>query len=301
VSEDGWTLRAAAAALGVSEPTARKWLRRYQREGVRGLADRSSAPRRVANRTAAEWVWLIEQLRRWRLTGVEIAVALRLPLSTVSRWLQRLELGRLARLDPPEPANRYERRHPGELVHIDIKKLGAFARPGHRVNGDRRTRTRGVGWEYVYVCVDDTTRLAYVEVLENERAVTAVGFLRRAVAFYRRHGVRVRRVMTDNGSPFVSRLHRAVCRELRIRHLRTRPYRPRTNGKAERFIRTLLAEWAYRRPYGNSAERRAALAPWVDYYNLRRPHGALRHHPPVDRLHALQRGSRRNNVLRIYT
>ena len=297
VTAQRWTVGAAAQAAGVSPRTAWKWLARYRAAGTAGLADRSSAPHAIPHRTAAARVAAVERLRRLRMTSTQIAVRLRMALSTVTAVLARLALHRLSRLAPPEPPNRYERRHPGELLHIDVKKLGRIGRPGHRVHGDRRVRSRGVGWEYVHVCVDDTTRLAYIEVLEDETAATAVGFLRRAVAHFAARGVRVQAVLTDNGSPYVSRLHAAACRELGLRHLRTRPYRPRTNGKAERFIRTLLAEWAYAESYRDSAHRRTALAPWLAFYNQRRPHGALGHQPPVNRLRRLTL----NNVPGIYS
>jgi transposase InsO family protein len=293
----GWTVRAAAEAAGVSPRTAWKWLARFRSEGVAGLADRSSAPHAIPHRTSAERAAAVEALRRLRMTGSQIATRLRMALSTVTAVLARLGLPRLSQLASPEPPNRYERRHPGELVHVDVKKLGRIGRPGHRVTGDRRTRTRGLGWEYVHVCVDDATRLAYVEVLEDETAVTAVGFLRRAVAHFATRGVRVRAVLTDNGSAYVSRLHAETCAALRLRHLRTQPYRPRTNGKAERFIRTLLAEWAYAATYRDTAHRRFALAPWLAFYNQRRPHGALSHQAPVDRLQRLTL----NNVPGIYS
>jgi transposase InsO family protein len=231
------------------------------------------------------------------MTAAEIGETLSMPLSTVSAVLTRIGLGKLARLEPPEPANRYERKHPCELLHIDVKKLGRIGRPGHRVHGDRRTRSRGIGWEYVHVCVDDATRIAFVEVLEDEKATTAAGFLRRAVAHYRAHGIRVERVMTDNGSCYRAVVHALACRTLGLKHLRTRPYRPRTNGKAERFIRTMLDGWAYGAIYGTSDERRAALAGWLDFYNRRRPHGSLGHQPPLQRLEAL----RRNNLAGSYT
>jgi transposase InsO family protein len=211
----------------------------------------------------------------------------------------RLGLGRLSRLDPPEPANRYERQHPGELIHIDVKKLGRIGHrgAGHRATGNRGRgqRSRGAGWEFVHVCVDDATSLAYVKVLADEKAPTAAGFLRRAVAFYRSRGIHVHRLMTDNGGAYVSVIHAIACRALRIRHIRTRPYRPRTNGKAERFIKTLLAGWAYGAIYRSSAERTAALDGWVDWYNTRRPHGSLSHKPPAARLAEL------NNPLGFYT
>ena len=292
----GWTLAQAAEASGVSVRTVSKWLSRFRAEGEQGLADRSSAPLSLPRRTPEERVQAIASLRRLRMTAAEIAECLVMPLSTVSAVLTRIGLGKLSRLEQPEPANRYERKRPGELLHIDVKKLGRIGRPGHRVNRDRRSRSRGVGWEYVHVCVDDATRLAYVEVLEDEKAVTAVGFLKRAVAHYKAHGIRVERVMTDNGPCYASLLHALACKKLRIKHLRTRPYRPRTNGKAERFIRTMLAGWAYGAIYGNSQERTAALTGWLDHYNHRRPHGSLSHQPPQQRLEAL----RRNNLAGSY-
>lgn len=297
VLEQGWTLTAAAEAAGVSVRTVSKWLARFRAEGADGLLDRSSAPELVPSRTPEERVELVAGLRRLRMTAAEIAETLQMPLSTVSAVLTRIGLGRLSRLEPPEPANRYERKRPGELLHIDVKKLGRIGRPGHRVNGDRRTRTRGIGWEYVHVCVDDATRIAYVEVLEDEKAVTAAGFLRRAVAHYRAHGIQVERVLTDNGSCYRGVVHALACKTLGIKHLRTRPYRPRTNGKAERFIRTMLGGWAYGAIYDNSAERRAALPGWLDFYNRCRPHGSLSHQPPLQRLEAL----RRNNLAGSYS
>jgi transposase InsO family protein len=243
------------------------------------------------------------------MTAAEIAETLAMPLSTVSTVLTRIGLGRLSRLEPPEPPNRYERRHPGELLHIDVKKLGRIKDgAGKRFTGVRRhnlgrvtdatgKRRLTVGWEFVHVCVDDATRLAYVEVLDDEKAVTAIAFLRRAVAHFRLYGIQVERVMTDNGSAYVSLAHALACKKLGLKHLRTRPYRPRTNGKAERFIRTLLGGWAYGTLYRNSEERRAALAGWLDFYNRRRPHGSLSHQPPLQRLEAL----RRNNLVGSYT
>ncbi len=291
VLEEGWTLAQAAEAAGVSVRTVSKWLARFRAEGGDGLVDRSSAPVVVPHRTPEQRVELIVLLRRLRMTGAEIAETLAMPRSTVSTVLTRIGLGKLSRLEPPEPANRYERKRPGELVHIDVKKLGRIGRPGHRVNGDRRTRSRGIGWEFVHICIDDATRIAYVEVLDDEQATTAVGFLRRAVAHFRAHGIRVERVMTDNGSAYVSVVHALACRALGIKHLRTRPYRPRTNGKAERFIRTLLGGWAYGAIYGTSDERRRALTSWLDFYNRRRPHGSLSHQPPLQRLEALTRNN----------
>ena len=296
LEQEGWTLTRAAEAAGVSVRTISKWRRRYRAEGEEGLLDRSSAPAWIPQRTPEERVQAIALLRRERLTGWEIAERLGMPLSTVSTVLARIGLGRLSRLEPPEPPNRYQRERPGELVHIDVKKLGRIGRPGHRVNGNRRTRSRGIGWEYVHVAVDDATRLAYVEVLEDEKAVTAVAFLRRAVAHFADHGIRVERVMTDNGSCYRAIVHALACRALGIRHLRTRPYRPRTNGKAERFIRTMLGGWAYGAIYQNSTQRQRALPAWLDYYNRRRPHGSLSRQAPIERLHSL-----RNNLIGSYS
>jgi transposase InsO family protein len=301
VLEEGIALTEAAEAAGVSARTAGKWVRRYRAEGEAGLLDRSSAPRTVHNATPADRVEAIAALRRLRLTGPEIAEALEMATSTVSAVLQRIGLGKLSRLEAPEPIRRYEKRRPGELIHIDVKKLGRIGPhgAGHRVlgrswakEGRLRTDAAGVrrlqtGWECVHVCVDDATRLAYVEVLPDEKATTAIGFLGRAVAFYRSHGIRVQRLMTDNGSPYVSTAHASACRELGIRHIRTRPYRPQTNGKAERFIRTMLREWAYAAVYGSSPDRARALSGWVERYNFRRRHGALGHRPPIERLREL--------------
>jgi transposase InsO family protein len=293
VVDERWSLTQAAEAAGVSDRTCSKWVARYRAEGAAGLLDRSSAPGSIPHRTPDELVEVIVVLRRLRMTGAEIAFCLAMALSTVSAVLARVGLGKLSRLEPPEPPNRYERRHAGELLHVDVKKLGRIpaGRAGHRVHGQRRLQRspvkdgkRTVGWEFVHVCVDDATRLAYVEVLPDEKAATAVGFLRRAIAFYRRHGITVERVMTDNGSAYRSTIHAFACRALGIRHLRTRPYRPRTNGKAERFIRTLLAGWAYGAIYGSSRERTAALDGWLWSYNHRRPHGALSHKSPITRL-----------------
>jgi transposase InsO family protein len=276
VVDRGWTLTAAAEAAGVSVRCARKWVGRY-RGGDRLLLDRSSAPRRVANRTNSERVAVIIKLRRLRMTAAEIAETLAMPLSTVSGILSRSGMGRLGRLGL-EPAVRYERSRPGELVHVDVKKLGRIVGgAGWRVRGGpqhyNRTvidqdglRRRTVGYEYVHVAVDDFSRLAYAEVLPDEKATTAAAFLRRAVAFYRRHGIRVECVLSDNGSAYRSTVHAIACRQLRIKHLRTRPYRPQTNGKAERFIRTLLAGWAYGAIYRSSSERTAALDGWLWHY-----------------------------------
>jgi transposase InsO family protein len=296
---EGWTLTAAAEAAGVSVRCARKWVGRYRLEGEQGLFDRSSAPKRVANRTGADRVEAIVKLRRLRFTAAEIAETLGMALSTVSGILKRLGMGRLGRLGLEQPV-RYERSRPGELVHIDIKKLGRIAggagkRVGGRAPGGYRPRRRDatgsdrgtIGWEFVHVCVDDYSRLAYAEVLADEKATTAIAFLHRAVAFYRRHGIQVERVLTDNGSAYLSTLHALACRTLGIRHLRTRPRRPQTNGKAERFIRTLINSWAYGAIYRSSQERTAALDGWLWHYNHRRRHSALGHQPPVSRTNLL--------------
>ena len=296
VAED-WSLTKAAAAAEVSEPTARKWVARYVAEGESGLLDRPSAARRVHNRTPKDRVEAICALRRLRFTGAELAEIFAMPETTVSGILTRVGLGRLGRIGL-EPPRRYERSRPGELVHVDVKKLGRIERgAGHRITGKRRTnprRTDGsgiprrqVGWEFVHVCVDDATRLAYAEVLGDERATTAVGFLRRAVRFFARHGVEVERVLTDNGSAYRSTIHAIACRALGVKHLRTRPRRPQTNGKAERFIRTLLGGWAYGAIYRSSAERAAALEGWLWRYNFKRPHGSLGRKTPAARLREL--------------
>jgi transposase InsO family protein len=272
---------------------------RYRAEGDLGLLDRPSTPATVANRTDERRIEAIAALRRLRFTGPEIAEVLGMALSTVSGILTRIGMGRLGRLGL-EPAERYERARPGELIHVDVKKLGRIARPGHRMLGTRAAkgyhrRQFEHGWEFVHVAIDDCTRLAYVEVLTDERATTAAAFLRRAVGFYRRHGITVERVITDNGSAYRSTIHAIACRALGLRHLRTRPYRPQTNGKAERFIRTLLGGWAYGALYRNSKERTAALDGWLDYYNHHRKHSALGHKPPIARL------NERTNLLGTYS
>jgi transposase InsO family protein len=264
----GWTLTAAAEAAGVSVPTARKWVRRFREQGDAGLCDRSSAPKRIPHRTPPECERAILSLRALRLTGEQIAAALGMAPSTVSLVLKRNGQGRLPRPWASEPERRYQRSRAGELVHVDIKKLGRIARPGHRVTGSRASagyhRARfEQGWEYVHVCVDDATRLAYVEVLEDERPATCIGFLERAIAHLASYGIQVERVMTDNGNPYRSKAHALACQRLGVRHLRTEPYTPRTNGKAERFIQTLINGWAYGAIYGSSAERTAALPPWL--------------------------------------
>jgi transposase InsO family protein len=280
VRDEGWTVEEAAEAAGCSERTCYRWLARF--DAGEPMIDRSSAPLSVPNRTPAEVVAVIEQLRRLRQTSTQIAAKLNMATSTVCAVLARIGLNRLSRLEPPEPANRYCRRHPGELVHVDVKKLGRFNRPGHRVTGrGPGTHNRGVGWDAVHVAVDDTSRLAYVEILPDEKAATTVGFLARAVAWFAARGVTIQRVMSDNGSPYRSTVWATWCADHDIRHLRTRPYRPRTNGKAERFIQTMLREWAYVATYQTSRHRSIALHPWLDYYNNQRPHSALGHKTPT--------------------
>lgn len=281
VRDEGWTVAEAAEAAGCAERTCYRWLARYDAGDT--MQDRSSAPHRVPGRTPPETEALIERLRRLRWTSTRIAAELGLATSTVCAVLKRLDLHRLSRLEPPEPPNRYCRRHPGELIHVDIKKLGRFDRPGlpaHRRQGGYRSPRRA-GWEYCHVAVDDTSRLAYVEILPNETGATCAEFLRRAVAWFATQGVIVERVMTDNGPGYKSKIHAEAVGELEIKHLRTRPYRPRTNGKAERFIKTLQAEWAYAATYQNHHHRARALGPWLTYYNWRRPHSALGHKTPA--------------------
>src|SRR5215208_5626240 len=298
VVDDGWPVSAAAAAFQTSSKTCGKWGSRYRASSESGLLDRSSAPHCVANRTDERAIQAIAALRRLRFTGAEIAELLDRPLSTISGILTRIGMGRLGRLGL-EPAQRYERSRPGELIHIDVKKLGRIVGgAGKRVTGAGQHYTgsytdaagrirRKAGWDFVHIAIDDATRLAYAEVLGDEKASTAVGFLRRAIAFYRRHGIHVERVLTDNGSPYISTIHALACRALGIRHLRTRPRRPQTNGKAERFIRTMLAGWAYGAIYGSSRERTAALDGWLWRYNHHRRHQALGRQTPITRLNNL--------------
>jgi transposase InsO family protein len=288
--ELGWTLREAAAAAGVSERTAAKWRARWRCEGERGLLDRSSRPRRQPRRTPPDRVEAVVRLRRLRMTAAEIAEVLRMALSTVSLTLKRVGLGKRSRLEPLEPLNRYECLRPGELVHLDIKKLARFERPGHRLLGRGRGRFEtGAGYEYVYVCVDDYSRVAHAELLADERGATAAGFLERAAALFASRGVRIERVLTDNGSGFVARAFRDKCTRLQIKHTRTRPRRPQTNGKAERFIQTLPREWAHARLYATSTERALTLPIRLNHYNYKRPHGSLSHQPPATRLNNVSR------------
>jgi len=305
VLEQGWSVAEAAEAAGVSGRTCSKWVARYRSDDRAGLVDRSSAPVTVANRTDERTIGVIAALRRIRFTGPEIAELLGRPLSTVSGILARIGMGKLGRLGP-EPAQRYERERPGELVHIDVKKIGRIERgAGHRVTGHRhykptRTDAEGrrretTGWEYVHIAIDDCTRLAYAEVLSDERASTAIGFLKRARAFFASHGITVARLLTDNGSADRSTLHAIACRALGIGHLRTRPRHPQTNAKAERFIHTPLGGWAYGAIYASSTQRTAALDGWLFRYNHHRNHSAIGRKPPIARL------NEPNNLLGTYT
>jgi transposase InsO family protein len=282
----GESARGVADDVGVCESTVRKWMRRYRAEGRAGLRDRSCRPHRSPAATPPRLLPWIERLRRQRWTSAEIAARLQLGRATVARLLQRRGLARLSTLEPPAVVRRYEWPHPGDLLHVDVKKLARIGRIGHRITGDRQRTVPGIGWEYVHVAVDDASRFVYVEVLGDEDAPTATAFLWRALAWFRRHGIRVRRLMTDNAFAYCSRVFTALCQRHGVRHLRTQPYTPRTNGKAERFIQTLLRQWAYRRPYATSARRTRALGAWLHYYNWHRRHSSLADAPPVSRLRA---------------
>jgi transposase InsO family protein len=279
VRRHGWTHRRAAEAAGVSVRTVAKWLAR----GRRDLQDRSSRPHRQPRRTSVKIEKAIVALRRTRATAWQISAALKIPRSTVTRILARAGLNRIALLETPEPVRRYEWPHAGDLLHVDLKRLGRIAGIGHRIHGDRRARARGIGWEFLHVAIDDATRLAYVEVLAADTGAACAGFLRRALGWYRRRGVRVRRLLTDNGMAYRAHVFAAVCRSWAVRHRFTRPYRPQTNGKAERLIQTLLRDWAYRFAYRTSARRTAALRPFVRFYNHRRPHTSLGRRSPWTR------------------
>jgi transposase InsO family protein len=294
----GQTPEAAARAAGVCPRTVRKWVARFKAEGIEGLRDRSSRPHRLRQLTPAAIVVRVEALRRQRWTGKQIAAELGISAATVSRILRRLGLNRIAALEPAEPIRRYERQHPGELIHIDIKKLGRFERTGHRITGRRsgNASSRGSGWEYVHVAIDDASRVAFSQILPNERKESAVAFLKAAVAYYQSLGVTVARVMTDNGSCYISKAFRKACRELGLKHIRTRPYTPRTNGKAERFIQTALREWAYAQAYPTSDRRAEELPFWLHRYNWHRPHGSLKSNPPISRLVLAQ-----DNLLRLHS
>lgn len=280
----GSSVLCAAEAAGISRRTAFKWLARYRAEREAGLLDRSSRPYRMPRKTSYWWEQEIVRLRRRRLTGAEIARYVSVSPATIARILARHGLARLSALDPKEPIRRYQREHPGELLHLDIKKLGRIKGVGHRITGRRIHRARRAGWEFVHVAIDDASRLAYAEVLKDERTACASAFLQRTITWFSARGVRVQGLLTDNGSCYRSHSFNRVCQRLGLRHIRTRPYRPRTNGKAERFIQTLLREWAYRRPYHSSAQRIERLVRYLDYYNHRRPHGSLEKKTPASRI-----------------
>ena len=285
VLEERRPVAAVAEELGVSRNTVYKWIRRYCAAGAAGLQDGSSKPGVLRHQLGRDWVELIVELRReYRMTALRIANQLQLSRSTVAAVLQREGLSQLQQLEPKAPVVRYEHDAPGEMLHIDIKKLGRFWRAGHRLTGDRKQDSKGAGWEFVHVCIDDYSRLAYAEVLADERKDSAVAFLRRAVRWFAQFGITVKRVLTDNGSCYKSKLWCKTCAGLWIRVKKTRPYRPQTNGKAERFIQTLLREWAYARVYATSNERLAVLPIYLTHYNEHRNHGSLGNRPPITRM-----------------
>jgi transposase InsO family protein len=298
VMEGGSSKAAAARRFNTTPKTVAKWVARLRAEGAAGLRDRSSRPRSSPSQAAPAICARVEALRRQRHTGEQIAAEVGVSAATVSRILKRLGLNRLSALEPAEPIRRYERATPGEIVHIDIKKLGKFNRIGHRITGDRigQSNTRGVGWEYVHLAIDDHSRLAYSEILPDEKRGSSLRFLFNALRFFRSLGVKVERVMTDNGSSFRSRRYAKALRRLRVKHLRTKPYTPKTNGKAERFVQTSLREWAYARAYDTSQQRAAELPIWLHRYNWHRPHGSIGAKPPISRL-----GLSLDNVLRVHT
>lgn len=283
--QSGQTPEAAARAVGVCPRTARKWIDRHRREGAAGLRDRSSRPHRLRNPTPQIVVDRIEALRRRRMTGQQIAQEVGVSAATVSRVLQRLGLRNLKALEPAEPVRRYEREHPGELIHIDIKKLGRFVRPGHRITGDRQKgESRGAGHEFVHVAIDDASRLAFSQIRRDQKKESAIAFLKAALAYYRSLGIKVTGIMTDNGSCYRAKAFIKMCSKLGLKHIFTKPYRPQTNGKAERFIQTALREWAYARAYDTSDQRGEDLPIWLHHYNWHRPHGSLQAKPPISRL-----------------
>ena len=295
---NGQMPKAISEAAGVCPRTVRKWIDRYRREGLTGLQDRSSRPHRLRRPTPRAVVAEIERLRRQRWTGKQIAAQTKVSPATVSRVLRRLGLNKLSALEPAEPIRRYERENPGELIHLDIKKLGRIGSVGHRITGrypGAINRHHGIGWEFVHVCVDDASRVAFVQVLPTERKESAVAFLEAAVAYYTKLGIRIERVMTDNGSCYQSKLFRAACKHIGLRQIFTKPYTPKTNGKAERFIQTALREWAYARAYHNSDQRSAELLSWLHRYNWHRPHGSLKANTPISRL-----GLSEDNLLRLH-
>ena len=299
VVEEGLSQAAAAPKFNVTPKTVAKWIKRFRAEGVGGLRDRSSRPHLLPGQTPAATCATVEALRRQRFTGKEIAAQVGISPATVSRILHRLGLNRLAALEPAEPIRRYEREHPGELIHLDIKKLGRIGSVGHRITGrypGAVNRHHGIGWEFVHVCIDDASRVAFVQVMPDQRKESAVAFLEAAVAYFTKLGVRVERVMTDNGSCYCSKMFRSACKRLGLRQIFTRPYTPRTNGKAERFIQTALREWAYAQAYQSSHQRTAELPNWLHRYNWHRPHGSLKAETPISRL-----GLTRNNLLRFHS
>ena len=296
VIEQGCTLKLAAASFNVSAKTAAKWAGRYRQLGAAGLEDRSSRPHKLHRPTAAAQIERVEALRRQRWTGARIAIHTGLSRATVSRVLRRLKLNRIRMLEPAPPVQRYEHAAPGDLLHLDIKKLGRIVRPSHRVTGDRRDSTQGAGWEYVHVAIDDHSRIAFSAIYPNEKSASVVGFLQAALAYYARLGIRFKAILTDNGPAYRSRQLAQLCRALGLKHRFTRPYTPRTNGKAERFIQTALREWAYARSYHNSQARTQELAAWLHAYNWHRPHASLGLAPPISRS-----SLERNNLLSLHT
>jgi len=284
VLEEGVPVGLAAKAVGLSRRAASKWIGRYRTEGEQGLEDRRSVPRRIPHRTRPEIVSKVLALRHKRMVAWAIARELHLPRSTVGAILRRNGLGRLKALQAPVPVVRYERAAPGELLHLDTKKLGRIEGVGHRIHGDRTRCSRGAGWEFAHLAIDDHTRLSYIEVLPDETGESCALFLEHALSFFRRHRIHVERLLTDNGSGYRSHTFEAVCQHAQIRHLWTRPYTPRTNGKAERLVQTILREWAYVRPYTSSRRRTRALKGYLRHYNHRRPHGSLDNQPPIQRL-----------------
>lgn len=297
VLEERQTRAAVATAFGICPKTVRKWVERFQAEGPEGLQDRSSRPHKLRRPTPEPVVKRIEALRRERRTGQQIAAETGVSPATVSRVLRRLGLNKLKALEPAEPVRRYERQTPGEMIHIDIKKLGRFSRTGHRITGQRKgqSSTRGVGWEFVHVCIDDHSRVAFSQIMPDEKKESATAFLKAAVAYYKSLGITIQRVMTDNGSCYRSADFAKTSRQLKLRHIRTRPYTPKTNGKAERFIQTAIREWAYARAYQNSDQRAADLPSWLHRYNWHRPHGSLKAKTPISRL-----GLSEDNLLRLH-
>ena len=297
VLDQGQVPKAVATAFGISDKTVNKWVERFKVEGLAGMLDRSSRPHTLRQPTPATTVERIAELRRQRWTGEQIAREVAVSPATVSRVLQRLGLNKLKALEPAEPVRRYERENPGELIHIDIKKLGRFDRVGHRITGDRtgQSNARGIGWEFVHVCIDDHSRIAFAQVMPTERKECAIAFLKAAIAYYKGLGVTVQRVMTDNGSCYVSKAFRKACKRLRLKHIRTKAYTPKTNGKAKRFIQTALREWAYAQAYPTSDRRAQQLPIWLHRYNWHRPHGSLLSNTPISRL-----GLTGNNLLRLH-